>query len=114
VDRPTAASCRLRQYHSLELSATDPASQHFESNGSKYTFQWGHPVENESFRLLLPKSKDEKAKKDDSDSDDEQYYLYPTKSPFTRHVNVVEAVPLQAETELAPRIDNAPAVVVPF
>jgi hypothetical protein len=107
----------------LELSATDPASQHFESNGSKYTFQWGHPVENESFRLLLPKSKDEKAKKDDSDSDsdddsddddDEQYYLYPTKIPFTRHVNVVEAVPLQAETELAPRIDNAPAAVVPI
>jgi hypothetical protein len=105
----------------LELSVADPSSQHFESNGSKYTFQWGHPVENESFRLLLPKSKDEKDEKDDSDSDDddsddddEKYYLYPTKIPFTRHVNVVAAVSLQAETELAPRVDNAPAAVVPI
>jgi hypothetical protein len=105
----------------LELSVADPSSQNFESNGLKYTFQWGHPVENESFRLLLPKSKVEKDKKgsdsdsdDESDDDDEQYYLYPTKVPFTRHVNVVAAVPLQAETELAPRIDNAPAALVPI
>jgi hypothetical protein len=107
----------------LELSVADPSSQNFESNGLKYTFQWGHPVENESFRLLLPKEKVEKDAKgsgsdsdsdDSSDDDDEQYYLYPTKVPFTRHVNVVAAVPLQAETELAPRIDNAPAALVPI
>lgn len=110
----------------FELSVADPSSQNFESNGSKYTFQWGHPVENESFRLLLPKSKDEKEKQkdkgsdsdsdddDSDDDDDEQYYLYPIKIPFTRHVNVVAAVPLLAETELAPRVDNAPAALVPI
>jgi hypothetical protein len=105
----------------LELALSDPSSQNFESNGSKYTFQYGHPVENESFRLLLPKEKDKDDKdsdsgddSDDSDDekDDEKLYLYPTKIPFTRHVNVVAAVPMQAETELAPRLDNAPKPVV--
>jgi hypothetical protein len=107
----------------LELTLADPSSQIFESNGSKYTFQWGHPVENESFRLLLPKSKEEKKKDkgsdsdsddDDSDDDDEQYYLYPTHIPFTKHVNVVAAVPLLAETEIAPRVENAPTALVPI
>jgi hypothetical protein len=108
----------------LELSVSDPSSQNFESNGSKYTFQWGHPVENESFRLLLPKTKEEKKKEKSSDSDsddddsddddDERYYLYPTNIPFTKHVNVVSAVPLQAETDLAPRVENAPAALVPI
>jgi len=119
------ASAEAADLDGLKLDLKNPASQHFESQGSKYTFQLGHAVENESFRLLLPNKPYNKAaaaaNTDSSDegdssqdSDEDLKYVYPTHLPFQRHLNIVTAVPVLHETELAPRIDNAPIVTVPL
>jgi hypothetical protein len=75
-------------------------------NGKKYTFQWGDPVENESFRLLLPKEPDD----DDSDDDDDRF-LYPTKMKFQRHVKIAAAIENTEDVDLAPSAAKAPPPV---
>jgi DNA-directed RNA polymerase I subunit RPA34.5 len=60
-------------------------------DGSKYAFQSGHPVENESFRLLLPTST----------SDDDEKLMVTSRSTFQKHFNVV-LVPATNDESAAP------------
>lgn len=113
VRMPVSADLQDLNGLEINLKEEDAAQKVFVSQGQKYTLQWGHAVENESFRLLLPregnKDSDSDDSMDDSDDDkDEATYMYPTKIPFQRHVNIVTATKARDETELAPRIDNAP------
>jgi hypothetical protein len=71
----------------------------FQAESMAYGMTYGHPVENENFRLLL-KSGD---------------FLHFHDQPFTRHVNVVDAMSLKdtVGTELAPRLETAPPTADP-
>lgn len=113
---PSAVDIQDLEGSSLQLDPSNPSSSNFESNGIKYSFQWGHSVENESFRVLVPAAtaKDD-SDESDSDSDEggkkkKERYLIPLPTPFQRHLNVVTAVTL-SETDLAPRVDNAPTAI---
>jgi hypothetical protein len=105
----------------LDLSGSATAKPcRFQSGGAKYNLQLGTAVENESFRVLLPKAKAAKKDKDDSDDDDsdddddDDKHLQPATIPFTRHFNVVAATTALTERTLAPRQDKAPVAVDPM
>jgi hypothetical protein len=90
----------------LVFDPNDPSSATFEASSSssstKYTLSIGHSVENESFRVLVPNQKDE----DEDDNDDEEpTILVPSQLHFRKHFNVVQAVSIPMESELAPSSD---------
>jgi hypothetical protein len=119
--------CRLTV--PLSLSANTTSSNNsttattttdcFESNGSKYTFTWGHCVENESFRVLVPlkrkkagtaSSEDDDDDNDDNDSTTEtsrDKSLVPCHIPFARHLTIVQQI-MSSEQDWAPRCGPAP------
>jgi DNA-directed RNA polymerase I subunit RPA34.5 len=88
----------------------------FESNGSKYTFTWGHAVENESFRVLVPSKQKASALEDEDDDDNDSTTettsrdksLVPCNIPFARHLNIVQTMS-SSEQDWAPRCGPAPA-----
>jgi DNA-directed RNA polymerase I subunit RPA34.5 len=90
----------------LSLDPKRSSESYFDSDNKKYGFQWGHGVENESFRLLLAAEPD--GSDDDTDANARHKFLVPSSQPFSRHVNVVAAIPIATEAELAPRIEKAP------
>jgi hypothetical protein len=128
---PSIVSTEDLEGCSLQLdSSNNPvvSSSSLESKGSKYSFQWGHPVENVSFRVLVPSSapvKDGSSSSssssedeydspcDESSDDDERIpkdkFLVPSSAPFQRHVNVVMTAGVTvSETDVAPRRGHAP------
>jgi hypothetical protein len=94
----------------------------FTANGQDYRIQMGDPIENESFRVLVPILKgDDDDEDEEKDSDDEEedgddenekskglHYLQPSSQAFSKHFNVFASVPHLSETQLAPR-DGPPA-----
>ena len=79
------------------------------TNGKKCTFQFGDPIENESFRLLLPKEIDE-----DAMEDDDERFLYPSNMSFRRHVRIAPTIGKTGELDVAPSTENAPEPVDPM
>lgn len=81
----------------------------FQVGEQEYKIMLGDSVENEFFRALVPAEDDESDDSDSENDDDsdsrseKQKFLKPSASPFTRHWNVVTAVPILSETQLAPR-----------
>jgi DNA-directed RNA polymerase I subunit RPA34.5 len=93
------------------------STDRFEANGSKYTFTWGHAVENESFRVLVPSKQKASALEDEDDDDDNDSTteatsrdksLVPCNIPFARHLNIVQTMS-SSEQDWAPRCGPAPA-----
>jgi DNA-directed RNA polymerase I subunit RPA34.5 len=90
VRLPTAVNLNDMHSVSFRLTSDDPDGEAilprntFQTNGgSKYAFQLGHAVENESFRLLLPALSDE----------DNDKLMVTAPSTFQKHVNVVLVPP---------------------
>jgi hypothetical protein len=94
----------------------------FTANGQDYRIQMGDAIENESFRVLVPRPKgdddDEEKEKDSDDEDSVEnenkkskhlHYLQPSSQAFSKHFNVFASVPHLSETQLAPR-EGPPAV----
>jgi hypothetical protein len=95
-----------------------------QANGKEYKIVSGHPSENESFRLLVPESKEEssKKKKNDSDSDDDEesssdeegakaakpQYLKVLDTPFGGHFNILLSTEPLTEQKIAPTAEKAP------
>ena len=78
-------------------------------NGDNYTLRWGHQVENESFRVLVPyKDGDDESEDEDNDNNNKKQFLAPANAPFQRHINVVSVVEEVSETKLAPGMETAP------
>lgn len=101
----------------FDLSGTKPCT--FQAGGEKYKLQLGTAVENESFRVLVPKAKAKKADdkdSDDSDDDDDEdeKFLQSASIPFSRHFNVLASTKEMTERIVAPRQDKAPANVDPM
>lgn len=78
--------------------------------GENYTMRWGHKVENESFRVLVPNNDDDDDMDDDDDDDDnkKKKFLSPANATFQRHINVASVVEEVSETKLAPGRESAP------
>lgn len=74
----------------------------------KYSFRWGHFVENDSFRVMLPKEEEGEDEEEMQDTDPSSKYLRPSSVSFQRHINVVYHTEEVSETKLAPGITNAP------
>jgi hypothetical protein len=96
----------MEDLKNLVFDPNDPSSATFEVSSSKsstkYTLSIGHSVENESFRVLVPSQKDD----DEDDTDDEEpTILVPSQLHFRKHFNVIQAVSIPMETELAPSSD---------
>jgi hypothetical protein len=115
--------CRLTVPTNKDNSSTtiSTTTDCFESNGSKYTFTWGHCVENESFRVLVPlkrkkagtaSSEEEDDDDDDNDSTTEtsrDKSLVPCHIPFARHLTIVQQIMMSSsEQDWAPRCGPAP------
>lgn len=100
----------------FDLSGTKPCT--FQAGDVKYKLQLGTAVENESFRVLVPKAKKAKDndsdESDDSDDDDNKKFLQPASIPFSRHYNVLSTTKELTERIVAPRKDKAPANVDPM
>lgn len=102
----------------FDLSGTEPCT--FQAGDVKYKLQLGTDVENESFRVLVPKAKAKKADdkdsddSDDDDNDEDEKYLQPASIPFSRHFNVLAITKEMTERIVAPRQDKAPANVDPM
>ena len=69
------------------------------SHASNYAFQWGHVVENESFRLLVPDT----AKNEDSE---EHQWMRTAPWTFQKHLNVV-VVPSLAVNSTETTVEHA-------
>ena len=85
----------VRLPHQVDLSSLE--GSHIEVNelitqsNNNYAIQWGDPVENESFRLLLAASESSDKSSDDDDADNNnssQQFLYPCRYSFARHVQI--------------------------
>jgi hypothetical protein len=101
----------------FDLSGTKPCT--FQAGDAKYKLQLGTAVENESFRVLVPKAKAKKADDKDSDDsddddDDDEKYLQPASIIFSRHFNVLATTKELNERTIAPHQDKAPANVDPM
>lgn len=114
------ASVNIEDLEGCSLQLNQPTTAtttpgYFESNGTNYSLQWGHAVEHESFRVLVPLAHPNDDDDSSSDDDDEngKKFLVPVPAPFARHLNAVTAV-TASETDLAPRLDQAPAAVDPI
>jgi hypothetical protein len=88
----------------LVFDPSDPSSVTFKASSStqKYSLSIGHSVENESFRVLIPNQKEDD---DDEEDEEEPTILVPSQLRFQKHFNVVQAVSVPRETELAPSSD---------
>jgi len=79
------------------------------------SLRWGHQVENESFRVLVPQNTNENNDAtsngdNDDDNNNKVKFLAPANVAFQRHINVVSAVEDVSETKLAPGQATAPKV----
>ena len=76
-----------------------------------FSLQFGHGVENESLRLIIPKGQlddDEEKEFEEDDQQDKNDTMVSLPKSFTRHINVVEYYPIRTEQQLAPHPDSAP------
>ena len=74
----------------IEINKNNETQLLTQSNGN-YSVQWGDPVENESFRLLLPADDDSDSDNDSDDSSNNSNhnkFLHPCRYRFARHVQI--------------------------
>jgi hypothetical protein len=92
--------------------------------GDIFALRWGNPVENETFRVLVPHPRHNRAGDDDDDKDEDyredgqddsdkqsesdKGSLIPARKPFKRHMNVVSFLEEQSAMKMAPGADRAP------
>jgi hypothetical protein len=83
----------------------------FQIGNEGYKITQGDVIESESFRVLIPHDdhQDNSSSEDSEDDErDKPKYLKPSYKSFTRHWNVVTAIPELSEAKIAPRDGPAP------